>query len=125
MQKPSVLLIVEDNTGVRDVVVEILVGEGYEIVEARNGEEGLAALSVKQPNLILLDLEMPVMTGWAFMKQLKARALSIPVIIMSGRTDWAGRVTQLGAVDFLAKPFDVPELVSKVAKHHKPKPFLS
>lgn len=119
MQKPSVLLIVEDNTGVREVVVNLLEGEGYEIIEARNGEEGLEALSVEQPGLILLDLEMPVMTGWTFMKRLKAKALSIPVIIMSGRTDWAGDVIQLGAVDFVAKPFDVPELLSKVAKYRR------
>ena len=71
--------------------------EGYRTVEAGDGKEALAALAVEWPSLILLDLEMPVMSGWAFMRELRARAVHIPVIIMSGRTDQASKLAEMGA----------------------------
>jgi CheY-like chemotaxis protein len=117
--KPPLILVVEDDIHIRDMVVEAVGQEGYRAIEACDGEEALAALSVERPNLILLDLEMPVMSGWAFMRELTARALQIPVIVMSGRADSASQLAEMGAVSFVDKPIDVPELLASIAKYHR------
>jgi DNA-binding response OmpR family regulator len=119
MQNPCVLLIVEDNSDIRRFVADALKDEGCKVIEASNGEQGLAALSAEQPSLILLDLQMPVMNGWTFMRQLKERALHVPVIIMSGQRDWVRQFIEIGAADYLDKPIDVPKLIDKVAQYHR------
>ena len=119
MLKSPLLLVVEDNIPIREILAAAAREEGYRTVEAGNGREALAALAVEWPSLILLDLEMPVMSGWAFMRELRARAVHIPVIIMSGRTDQASELAEMGAKSFVGKPIDLPALLDKIARHQR------
>jgi CheY-like chemotaxis protein len=111
---PHVVLVVDDDKDIRDLLSDALEAEGYEAVSARHGAEALERLRHLRPDLILLDLMMPVMDGLAFLAA-KSRdpALSgIPVIAMTAAT-W-NRVE--GAVTLLKKPFDLDMFLADVAR---------
>lgn len=122
MQESSVLLVVEDEIQIRELVAAILEDEGYRVIVASNGEEAMKALLSVEPGLILLDLQMPRMTGWDFMKALQQNKVSIPIIVMSAQRDKAKHSLELGAADYLDKPFELDELLFKVAEYVKPVP---
>ncbi|MBK9517008.1 MAG: response regulator [Anaeromyxobacter sp.] len=111
------ILIVDDDSGIRDTLADCLEGEGYDVAGARNGAEGLEHLSVHRPDLILLDLLMPVMNGHQFLARLRADATTrdIPVLLMTGAS---GRTTQaLPPADaVLPKPFELDELLELVKR---------
>jgi DNA-binding response OmpR family regulator len=117
--KSPLLLLVEDNVHIREMLAEMARAEGYRTAEAGNGREALTALSVDWPSLIILDLEMPVMSGWGFLRELRARGVLIPVIIMSGRTDQASECVEMGASSFVGKPIDFAALLDKIARHQR------
>ena len=111
------VLIIEDEETVRDAVGEALEEEGYRVVKAANGQEGFDAMAASQkPDLILLDLRMPVMTGAEFLRIKRAEfkeLTEIPVIAISGsrQTDFPGLVA------VLPKPFTLDRLIETVQKH--------
>jgi CheY-like chemotaxis protein len=111
----ATVMVVEDDIGIRELVIEILCGEGFTAVGAGNGKEALQHLRQKhfQPALILLDLMMPVMNGWQFrIEQLRDPSLAeIPVVVMSGADD--GGVPAEGHV---GKPFEIDVLVETVSR---------
>src|SRR4051812_23507934 len=99
------ILIVEDDEGIRETLVLALELEGYTVTTAGNGQEGLDVLPHMQtPCLILLDLMMPVMNGWAFAEALRADMVlaAIPVVVVTAFSERAARVTQARGV--LKKP---------------------
>lgn len=108
------ILVIEDDDDVREVLVEILVEEGYCPVGAPNGLRALELLRGvdPQPAVILLDLMMPVMDGWQFLEQRKREPalLDIPVVVMSAAHDNLAKLP--GSVRFLRKPVDVAQLVA-------------
>lgn len=110
--KPKVLLI-DDEAQIRHLMRQAL-GESYDIEEAGDGEAGLQATELFQPDLIMLDLRMPGLDGLAVLRKLKAhaRTAGVPVIIVSalGETDTMMEGQRSGAADHLIKPFDVNEL---------------
>ena len=110
----SKLLIVDDEVAILEAFTDILSVEGYEVSTAANGAEGLAKVGKEPPDLILLDLMMPVMDGQEMLRRLKEDpALQvIPVVVMS-----AGRVTksELHGSRFLAKPFELDDLLDTVS----------
>ena len=116
----SPVLVVEDNEEVREVLVEILRGEGAEVTAAGDGAEGWERLRASpRPCLVLLDLKMPVMDGLEFL-QLRNRdpeLAKIPVIMLSGTSDLAGREADLNFQGFLLKPFDPVRLMALVREH--------
>ena len=114
------ILVVEDDELLREALAIWLEGEGYAPVEAANGAAALHQLrSSERFCLILLDLFMPVMDGWAFRaEQLRDRDIaSIPVIVISADASMDGKAATLGAVAFLAKPVDFDKLQRHVSEH--------
>lgn len=115
-QKRRPLLLVEDYEGIRDAVAEILQAEGFEVVTASNGREGLEQLArMTRPCLILLDMVMPIMGGAEFLARLRAdpelRACTVFIATVSKPTPVPG------ADGYLRKPFDVEELLTVVDRH--------
>ena len=115
----KILIVDDSNTNI--VLLEaILVSRGYEIQTAFNVDEAYNLLKKDRPELILLDLLMPRISGYQFLDQLKKNeeTRDIPVIIVSAVTDGPNiqRTFDLGAVDYIEKPVDINALVSKVEK---------
>ncbi len=109
------VLVVEDDRDIREMVAELLVEEGYEVTLAGNGLEGLSQAQRHRPNVIVLDLMMPVMNGWEFRQaqKLDPTIVDVPVVILSAVA--RGRAT-LDADAFVPKPFDVETLLSAVER---------
>jgi two-component system chemotaxis response regulator CheY len=111
------VLVVEDDKPIADLVVEALEELGLETDVARNGAEALTHLAANLPDVIVLDLMMPVMHGWEFVERYREATGGeiIPIVVISA----AGAVTrsmyELGVRAFLAKPFNLEELIGTVA----------
>ena len=111
------ILVVEDDDDSRTLLGHLLTAEGYEVAEARNGLEGLRAARGCRPDLILLDVHMPVMDGFAFRRQqlVDAALASIPVICVSALDGVSLQSRALGNVEFVRKPIDFDRLMTLVA----------
>jgi len=117
----SPVLIVEDHDDTREMVATLLSGHGFTVVTAENGRRGLERLMRARPCLVLLDLMMPVMTGWEFRRaQLSlpdSDLASVPVLLLTA-VDQPDRVAlQLGATDVIRKPLDFDQLIESVRRH--------
>jgi CheY-like chemotaxis protein len=110
------VLVVDDDPDILEALCEILAMEGYRVAQARHGAEALARVAAERPDLILLDLMMPVMDGAAFAEALRARhpGAGIPVLVISADAS-PERAVGLEASAFLAKPFDLEALLAQVA----------
>ena len=112
------ILILEDNLLVRDNIAEMLIINGFEVIEANNGQEGLDALKEKLPDLILCDIMMPVINGHEFLLKIKKNILTakIPFIFISAISEKKEikYSLDLGADDYITKPFDQEELIEKI-----------
>lgn len=113
------ILLVDDSRAIRRILARSLIEAGYDVLEAGNGEEGLAVAAQELPDLILLDVDMPVLDGLSTMKLLQADpAMSrIPVLFLTARTSGSDAVAglSLGARDYLRKPCEPEELLARVA----------
>jgi excisionase family DNA binding protein len=114
-QQPGPLvLIVDDDPGLRRAVRVSLEAEGYSVREAGNAEEGMGALEDDTPDLILLDVMMPEVDGWELLRRVQERhgVGTIPVIMFSGRVEGgADEAASRGAQGFVGKPFDPESLI--------------
>jgi CheY-like chemotaxis protein len=110
------ILIIEDDANIRDVLRLALQFEGYEVVSAKNGKEGVELLASTNPGLILLDLMMPVMNGWEFVDYLKNENLfnKYPVVVVSAYSE---RAKAIDCRDFVLKPLELEDLLISVNKH--------
>lgn len=108
------ILIVDDESQVRATVSEALSLEGYEVTEASDGAQGLALLETIRPDVIVLDLWMPVLDGWGFRRAQLASHPDIPVVVLSALDLSNERLEELRADALLAKPFDLDALYSAV-----------
>lgn len=113
MQTGSIL-IVDDDPAIRATVGEILEFEGYNVVQASNGAEALRALERTDPALILLDMRMPVLDGWDFAGIMQRRSVPPPIVVMTAAQNARLWSQEIDAVGYLAKPFDLVELLSAV-----------
>ncbi len=109
------ILIVEDDENIRELIKLYLEREGYEIMEAANGAEGLQEFKNKKPDLILLDVMMPVMDGWQLCKEIR-RESQTPIIMITAKSETFDKVTglEMGADDYIAKPLEMREVVARV-----------
>jgi DNA-binding response OmpR family regulator len=118
--RPACLLIVDDERDNRELLDVILGWEGFATVTAANGEDAILAVAQQHPHLILLDVMMPGMDGYAVATKLKGELASkgTPIIIVSAMTDESSRARgkKCGAEDFLAKPVDRDQLLLQVKK---------
>ena len=115
------ILLIEDEEVMIDLLQRKITQEGYEIRVARNGEEGLAAMKEKKPDLVLLDIIMPKMEGFEVMEHMQADKdlKKIPVIVISnsGQPVEIDRAQKMGARDWLIKTeFDPQEVIEKIKK---------
>lgn len=110
------ILIVDDEEAIRDVIADLLSGEGYRVQTASNGAAALCALDRILPSLILLDLHMPVLDGFGFVAALAARGLAVPIVLVSAGTSLAKHAAALGAVGCIAKPFEIVDLLMTVER---------
>jgi len=116
---PKRVLVVDDEPSVAQVIVDALADEGYEVRWAANGREALAALGAWLPDLIVLDLMMPVMDGRAFraaQRCLSGAAAQVPVLVLSGMREARATAEALNAAAVLTKPFDLDDLVATVGR---------
>lgn len=118
MSGEKVLVIDDRKENVEFVVDYVLVPHGYQPVTAEDGEEGLHKALTEKPDLILLDMQMPRMTGLEVLEALKAEGVEIPVIIMTfhGSESLAVKVFRLGVKDYVIKPFKVEEMLVSIEK---------
>jgi two-component system KDP operon response regulator KdpE len=108
-------LIVDDEPQIRRVLRVALVGSGYEVLDARSGEEALDQLRLVRPDLVLLDLNLPGMKGLETCQEIR-RVSTVPIVILSVRNSGKDKVNALdaGADDYVTKPFDMNELLARI-----------
>jgi DNA-binding response OmpR family regulator len=110
------VLVVEDDPGILRTVADNLRFEQYEVVTATDGETGYALRQHEQPDLIVLDLMLPRMSGLELCRKLRTEDVQVPVLMLTARSEEADRVRglDLGADDYVTKPFSVPELMARI-----------
>jgi CheY-like chemotaxis protein len=119
--------VVEDDDPIREMLAELLTNAGYGVIEANTGREALDRLREQQPDLVVLDLMMPAMSGWQFLDRARPQLqrLNVPVMIVSaidGRSDYP---STLGVAAWFTKPLDIPRFLGAVehlaGKPHSPR----
>lgn len=110
------ILVVDDQKPMRASIVQCLLAEGYRVLEAVDGVKGLEAIAKETPDLVILDVMMPNLTGLEVAAELRRLGRTTPILMLTTRSEVAQRVEGLeaGADDYLAKPFDRRELVARV-----------
>ncbi|WP_058300968.1 response regulator [Gorillibacterium timonense] len=112
------LLIVDDQNGIRVLLVEVFSSEGYQTFQASNGKLALEIVKQESPDLVLLDMKIPGMDGLDILKHIKEIDPAMKVIMMTayGELDMIKEATDLGALMHFTKPFDIDEM--RTAVHH-------
>jgi two-component system KDP operon response regulator KdpE len=112
---PATILIVDDEPQIRRVIRATLTAEGYEVVEAGNGQEALEAIRDERPALVLLDMNMPVMDGLEACRAIRAGS-DLPIIMLTVHSAEKDKVCALdaGADDYVVKPFGIQELLARI-----------
>ncbi|MDO8687187.1 MAG: response regulator transcription factor [Dehalococcoidales bacterium] len=109
------ILVVDDEKKIVEIVKAYMEREGYEVTAAYDGKAALAAAKQQSPDLVILDLMLPQISGWDVCRNLRADS-NIPIIMLTAREDVTDKIIglELGADDYVTKPFDPKELVSRV-----------
>jgi DNA-binding response OmpR family regulator len=109
------ILVCDDESDIRELLRELLGRTGYDVLEAADGQEALRTLYGSSPDLVLLDVSMPNLDGWATLERIRDVS-DVPVIMLTARTDELERVRGLkgGADDYVTKPFGRQELLARV-----------
>ena len=115
------ILVIDDDPAILATVADILREEGYQVHTASNGAEGLQVLEQVLPQLVLLDMRMPVLDGWAFARTLQQRGLALPIVVMTAAQDARRWALEIRADGYLAKPFDLFGLISIVEQTLTPR----
>jgi two-component system alkaline phosphatase synthesis response regulator PhoP len=112
---PKTILIVDDKASLRKMVDEYLTGQGFHVVTATNGREALLVAREEKPDLILLDIMMPEMDGYEFIRVF-FRKSETPIILLTAKMEEADKVVglELGADDYVTKPFGMRELLARI-----------
>lgn len=112
----SRVLVVEDDAAILRGLADNLVGEGYDVRTARSGEEGLRIIHDAHPDLVVLDVMLPGMSGFEVCRRARREGIRTPILVLTARGEEVDRVTglDLGADDYVTKPFSVAELLARV-----------
>lgn len=114
------VLLVEDGEDIIQLISDILRDDGnYSLIVATDGEAGLAAARAAQPDVILLDISLPKMSGWEVLPRLHEEGISAPVITLTAHAMKSDRETALalGSADYLSKPFEIDDLLAMLERH--------
>lgn len=116
--KKATVLVVDDDRDAREAMTELLEIEGFTVLAAANGREALDVLKVENPSVVLLDLMMPVISGWEFLRRRKnkPKLAKIPVIVTSAVIDRAAASDAEGVDEFLVKPINIDKLLTLVKR---------
>jgi DNA-binding response OmpR family regulator len=112
----STVLAIEDDPAILRGLADNLCFESYEVITAADGESGYALAREKRPDLIILDLMLPKLSGYEICRKLRAEGVSTPILMLTARGEEADRVLglDLGADDYVSKPFSIRELLARV-----------
>jgi CheY-like chemotaxis protein len=111
------VLVVEDDEDIRRLVTMALFDEGYEVLSASNGAIALEHSRQHRPDVVLLDMNMPIMDGWEYFRRLReGPGPHTPVVVMTAAASAQARAEQLGAEDHLGKPFDLDDLLRVIER---------
>lgn len=109
------ILVIEDEESFRDVLSYLLTREGYEVVMAPDGAAGLRAFDAQRPDLVLLDLMLPEVSGTEVCRNIRSRS-TVPIIMLTAKDTEIDKVVglEIGADDFVTKPYSTPELLARI-----------
>jgi CheY-like chemotaxis protein len=121
VSEPKTILVADDDQDLLNLVALLLTGEGYEVKTASDGREALAVVERQMPDLILLDMKMPVMNGWEFAAKYHATYSSTPapIVVLTAAADARKAADEVGAASFVGKPFDLDTLIRAVKRYAK------
>lgn len=110
------ILVVEDDAAILRGLTDNLRFEGYEVIAARTGDEGLRALLDEEPDLVILDVMLPALSGFDVCRRARREGRMMPILMLTARAQEVDRVMglDLGADDYVTKPFSIPELLARV-----------
>ena len=109
------ILIIDDTADIRELLMEVLEIAGYVVCEAANGTEALRKIKTELPDLVVLDIAMPDISGFQVLRELR-KTSKTPVIMLSARAETADKIEslQLGADDYMTKPFQIAEMTARI-----------
>ncbi len=112
VQDTNHILVVDDESDVRDLLSKFLTRRGYKVLTAADGEAAIEAIRESRPDIVLLDIRLPKIDGLSVLQRLRDESDDVAIITMSGNADedTARRSLELGAADFITKPFNLPYL---------------
>jgi DNA-binding response OmpR family regulator len=113
------ILIVDDDPAIRQALSDILAMQCYAVRAAGDGSEALRVVAQTEPALVLLDMRMPLMDGWAFAGELRARGMDLPLVVMGPADRAVEWCLEVGGVEALGKPFDVGQLLGAVERIYR------
>jgi two-component system chemotaxis response regulator CheY len=106
------LLVVDDDPSIREMLEMVLDSEGYEVITAPHGMAAFALLDEIRPDVILLDMKMPILDGWGFLEEYRQRpGAKVPVVVLTAAQDDDRRAGEVGADAYVAKPFAIDDLI--------------
>ncbi|WP_107344881.1 response regulator [Rhodopseudomonas palustris] len=110
------VLVIDDEPPIRKLLRMGLGSQGYEVIEASNGKLALQAMANTPPDLVVLDLGLPDLPGHELLRQIRSQSEAVPIVVLSSRGDEAGKVEalDLGADDYVTKPFGMDELLARL-----------
>jgi DNA-binding response OmpR family regulator len=113
------ILIIEDDEQTRQVVRLAVQAQNFSLIEARSGDEGLEKARTENPDLILLDINMPGMSGLDVCRKIRSDGSLVPIVMLTAKSDTIDKVVglEVGADDYVTKPFEVRELVARIGAH--------
>ena len=112
---PKKILVIEDDTNIAELLRLYLEKEGYEVSNAYDGGKGLSEFERFKPDLVLLDIMLPVMDGWAVCNEIRLTSKT-PIIMLTAKGETFDKVSglEMGADDYIVKPFEMKELLARV-----------
>jgi CheY-like chemotaxis protein len=110
------ILVVDDDPDLREFLRLMLTSMGFEVTSAANGQEALDDMEGHEPDLILLDMKMPVMNGWEFCRALEGCDARPPIVVLTAAPDPGARAAEVHAEGWLGKPFEYADLEATVCR---------
>ena len=109
------ILVVDDDANICELLRLYLTKEGYQVTTANDGEEGLEKFNQLKPDMVLLDIMLPVVDGWGVCAHIREKGKT-PIIMLTAKSDVGDRITglEMGADDYLVKPFEMKELMARI-----------
>jgi CheY-like chemotaxis protein len=110
------ILVVDDDPTIREILLVVLEEEGYAVQMAAHGLQALTQVEATPPRVIVVDLRMPVMDGWTFVREVRARGVSAPIIVVTAAQDADRCVEEIHPDCVLAKPFDLDTFLCTIER---------